>query len=915
MTVDRVSSKTGVSKKGKWSSNAMVVGGGVAGMQAALDIANQGFKVFLLEQWSSIGGRMAMIDKTFPTLDCSVCILTPRLSEVARHPNIEMLTYSDIKKVEGQAGDFEVTVLRRSRYVSDEKCNGCGDCVPVCPVEVPNEFDQKIGFRKAVYIPFPQATPITHTITKKGHASCTITCPAHVNAQGFLALMRAGKHDKALALVREGIPFAGSLGRVCPATCEDECERQTIDEAVSIKNLHRWLADYEARSGTYEAKPPELDKEEKIAVVGAGPAGVACAEKLAKLGYPVTVFEAKDEAGGLLRYGIPEYRLPRDVLAGEIKMVEDLGVKFIFGTKGESAKKLLTEGFSAVFLGTGAPVSSQLRIAGEDARGVYHATEFLEKINTDQRVRLGSKVAIIGGGNSAIDAARVAKRLGAKDVRIIYRRSRVEMPAIDTEIEDAVEEGIELVLLANPTEIIESKGRVMGITIIRMELGEPDESGRRRPIPIPGSEFSFPLDNVIIAIGQQVGNEGPQTEVSVNSWGQPEVDPITMQTSVKGVFAGGDLVDVSTAVNAVGHGHEAAESIHRYLRKLDMTEGRPRAFIPVPSEDIDKTFYKPRDRAAMPKLSPSKAASTFDEVENGFQEEPALLEAGRCIGCAVCSECGECVIACPKDAIDHSMTDEVVTLNIGAIVLATGYRLFDVTEYPQYGYEIFANVIQAMEFERLINAAGPTHGHLIRLSDGKIPKSIGFIQCVGARDVGKDVAYCSRVCCMYGIKNAVMAKEHNPETEVTIYYADIRAFGKGFEEFYEMAKTHFDVKFVRGRVGEVEENPDTKDIIVRVENTETLEFQETVHDLIVLSPGIQPAMGLGNLSDLLGVELDPDGFIDVEHPLLTPVDAAKTGVFVCGCTDGPKDIPDSVAAGSAAAMRATIILSKGGDDK
>ncbi|MHA2086013.1 MAG: NAD(P)-binding protein [Candidatus Thorarchaeota archaeon] len=308
MTIERAV-KSGTTPTGRGSNNALVVGGGVAGMQAALDMADMGTKVYLLEQSSSIGGRMAMIDKTFPTLDCSACILTPRLSEVSRHPNIELLTYSELQKVEGKAGNFKVNVLKKSKFVDDDKCSGCGDCVPVCPVEVPNEFDQNLGFRKAIYVPFPQATPNTHTVTKRGQAACKITCPAHVNPQGFIALMREGKYDLALKLVRDAIPFPGSLGRICPGLCEEECERQLIDESLSIRNLHRWLADYELENSSTEFKPMEFDKTEEVAVIGAGPAGIACAEKLVKLGYPVTVFEAKPEAGGLLRYGIPEYRL------------------------------------------------------------------------------------------------------------------------------------------------------------------------------------------------------------------------------------------------------------------------------------------------------------------------------------------------------------------------------------------------------------------------------------------------------------------------------------------------------------------------------------------------------------------------------------------------------------------------------
>ncbi len=432
----------------KPSETALVIGGGVAGMQAALDIADQGYRVVLVEKTPSIGGVMAKLDKTFPTLDCSACILTPRLSEVSRHPNITLLTYSEVTGISGEAGDFRIKVLKKARKVLEDKCSGCGDCVPHCPIQLRNEFDQNLGYRKAIYIGFPQSTPLIYTI----------------------------------------------------------------------------------------------------------------------------------------------------------------------------------------------------------------------------------------------------------------------------------------------------------------------------------------------------------------------------------------------------------------------------------------------------------------DSEN-------------------CIKCELCVKSCEREAIDLSMENEEIEIPAGAIVIATGYQLFDVSQYHRLGYGRFKNVINALEYERLINAAGPTGGNLMRLSDGKIPKSIGFVQCVGARDVQKNVPYCSRVCCMYGIKNAVMAKElqHDAVKNVTVYYADIRAYGKGFEEFYNMAKERFGIKFIRGRVGEVEEVAKTKNITVWAENTETGDFLKQEHELLVLCPGILPPKGLNVLAETLGLELSVDGFIPIQYPASNPVDTAINGVYVAGCAESAKDIPDSVAAGSAAAMRASITLARGGE--
>lgn len=433
----------------KATDTAVIIGGGVAGIQAALDLADQGYQAILVEKTPSVGGVMAMLDKTFPTLDCSACILTPRLSEVARHPNVKLLTYSEVTGITGEAGDFRVRVLRKARKVLEDKCSGCGECVPHCPVQVRNEFDQNLGYRKAIYIGFPQSTPLVYTI-----------------------------------------------------------------------------------------------------------------------------------------------------------------------------------------------------------------------------------------------------------------------------------------------------------------------------------------------------------------------------------------------------------------------------------------------------------------------------DSNACIKCELC------VKSCDREAIDLTQEDEEIEIPAGAIVIATGYELFDVSQYHRLGYGRFKNVINALEYERLINAAGPTQGNLMRFSDGKIPKSIGFVQCVGARDVKKDVPYCSRVCCMYGVKNAVMAKElqHDNVKNVTIYYADIRAYGKGFEEFTYMAKTRFGIKFLRGRVGEVQEDAKTKNLMIWAENTETGEFLKQEHEMLVLCPGIVPPRDLKHLAENLGLEVGIDGFIPIKYPASNPVDTSIPGVFVAGCAESAKDIPDSVAAGSAAAMRASIVLARGGGE-
>ena len=625
--------------------SVMVVGAGIAGIQTALDLADKGIHVDLIERNVSIGGYMAKLEKTFPTLDCSMCILSPKLSAIDRNKNIDIYTTTEVEEIERDYGNFKIKLKKHPRYIDLEKCNDCGDCLKVCPVLTPKHHDLGMSKRTAIYKPFPQAVPGAVSIEKLGHAACKISCPAHVSCQGFVTLTREGKYEEALKLVREAIPFPGALGRVCPALCEDECERGTYDKSVSIRNVHRWLHDHELETGEVAPVENEIDKKEKVAVVGAGPAGIACALYLTQQGYPVTVFEERKEAGGLLRWGIPKHRLPRDILKSEIEYVEQHGVEIITGKRVDSLDELRKQGFDAIFLGTGAYVSSKLRVNGEDAKGVYHALDFLYRVNSEQQVDLGSKVAVIGGGNSAIDSARVALRLGA-DVTLVYRRSRAEMPAIKSEIDDAVKEGVKLKLLANPVEVLVSNGAVSGIKCIKMKLGEPDDSGRRRPVPVPGSEFDLDVDNVIIAIGQSVHPDGPHSELELSRWGTPVVDASTMQTSMKDVFAGGDLVTgPALAVEAVGAGHEAAKSISLFLQGLDLIETREKVLPRAPRPELEQDELPGGKRAKMKTIPAKSRAKNFEEVETGFTEKIAVKESERCLNCAICCECKLCV--CP----------------------------------------------------------------------------------------------------------------------------------------------------------------------------------------------------------------------------------------------------------------------------
>jgi heterodisulfide reductase subunit A len=895
------------------SQAALVVGGGIAGIQAALDIADAGFKVYLVEKSPSIGGRMSQLDKTFPTLDCSSCILTPKMADVPRNPNITLLTCTQVKTVDGEAGAFHVTLEREPRYVDESACTGCAQCADACPVSVPNAFNAGLDRHKAIYRVFPQAVPATFVIDKKP-SPCKITCPAHIPVQGYIALIAEGKFREAYQRVRDaGVPFVGTLGRVCYHPCETECKRADWDEAVSICALKRFA--YDAGADHHKPEPVPVKYEERVAVVGAGPAGLTAAYELVRRGYKVTVYDALPAPGGMLAAGIPEYRLPRDVLNHEIDYILALGVELKMNTPigrdGGPSLDDLRGDYQAVFMAIGAHGSSRLGVPGEDMPGVFQAVPFLRHLNLGHEAAIGKKVAVIGGGNSAIDAARCALRLGAQ-VQLVYRRSRAEMPAAAWEVAAAEEEGVTLTFLSAPTKVLEKDGRVVGIECIRMELGEPDSSGRRRPVPIPGSEYVLEVDTVIAAIGQNVESASMGVETK---WDRLVVDPLTLETSVKGVFAGGDAVmGPASVVEAVGAGIEAAESIHRYLHGLDLREGRE-AHSPK-AKDIHVVPGKPvqrAPRAPMPELSVPERITGFQEVELGLTKEQAMAEAQRCLSCAVCSECNQCIAACQRGAILHDDKPRHMEVDVGTVIVATGFDVFDPHRKPEFGYGSYPQVITSLEFERLASASGPTAGKISL--NGHLPKKVAFIQCVGSRDksisLGRDDGtlhpYCSRVCCMAVAKQAHLAHDRLPGAEITVFYMDVRAFGKGFEEFYDRVRKE-GIIYRRGNPSEIIRRGEK--VVVRAEDTLIGEQVEVEADLVVLAVGMQPRADMKVLSRTLSLSRSEDGFFLESHPKLRTVESSVPGIYLAGCCQGPKDIPDTVAHAKAAASAAMIMLNR-----
>lgn len=483
---------------------------------------------------------------------------------------------------------------------------------------------------------------------------CQVACPLHTDIRGYIAAIARLEFDKAYAIAREPNPLIHVCSRVCTHPCEEKCRRGEVDEPVAIWALKRFVADVVRGKRRFATRNSQFAT--RVAIVGSGPCGLAAAHDLARMGYQVTIFEAHSEPGGMLTIGIPRYRLPREVIEVDIKQILDLGVELKTNTPiGEeiTLSDLKERGYDAIFISTGAHKSRRLGIEGEAL--AFFGVEFLREINLGRPVEIGRRVLVIGGGNVAIDSARSALRLGAEEVKIIYRRSRAEMPAGEEEVEEAESEGVEFHFLATPTKIISEDGKVVGMECIRMRLGPPDESGRRRPIPIEGSEFTIEGDTIIIAIGQtpDLSFIRPEDGIEITTRGTIAVDPITLATSAQGIFAGGDVITgPGSVVEAISFGKKAAISIDAYLR------GETPSFEePVELEALSqKTLARIKriGREEVPKLQKPLG---FEEVKLGYSVGMAVRASHRCLTCGAgaiiesekCASCLTCVRVCPYE--------------------------------------------------------------------------------------------------------------------------------------------------------------------------------------------------------------------------------------------------------------------------
>jgi formate dehydrogenase (NADP+) beta subunit len=617
---------------GKAAPSVCVVGGADSAQGAA---AVMGMEVGMAEPLKSYntctGGNRA--ENKFVYVGVNTCSAQAAMSGGQRVCSVGCLGLGDCVR----ACMFGALTMGPAGYpvVDRQKCVGCGVCELICPKGVMNvtTASQRI-------LHFNQSDDRL--------APCRQTCPAEIDIPKYIAQIREGDYEGAVNTIRERNPLLLACGRVCPHPCEENCRRGIEDDPVSINQLKRFAADYEMNAGKRVPVPVAPSTGKHVAVVGGGPAGLTCAFFLRRLGHDVTIYEAMPKLGGMLRYGIPEYRLPKKVLDWEIEGILNLGIEahtnMKFGRDFDLAS-LAAKNYDAVFLGIGAWQDSKLRVEGENLKGCYTGIDFLSRLAGGEEIPVGRSSVIIGGGNTAIDCTRNLLRLGVENVYIVYRRTRNEMPANEVEIDAAEEEGVKFQFLAAPVRVIgDENGNVTHLEYLKMELGEPDASGRRRPVPIEGSETLIETDMVITAIGQSPEvsfTEGIMEQVmqlKTTRWNTIEVDPATLQSNIPHIFAAGDAATgPSLVVTAIGGGRRAARSIHQYVTGLPVSADPKELAKDLIAETIfDQVpgIVKSR-RTHMPELPVEERIHSFIEVDQVLSEEAARGESNRCLFCCL----------------------------------------------------------------------------------------------------------------------------------------------------------------------------------------------------------------------------------------------------------------------------------------
>lgn len=844
---------------------------------------------------------------------------------MGRHENINLLAYSEVENVSGYIGNFDVRVRQKARYIDPEVCTGCSDCAIVCPVEVLNPFDLNLGTRKAAYRHSAQAVPGSYTIEKRGVAPCRDACPTNQRAQGYIALVGEKRYADAYWAIRREHPFPSVCGRVCNRKCEEACSRGNYDEPINIMAIKRFVSDWafthqdelseindKSLAGTPFAPDP-VPKGKKVAIIGAGPAGLTAALNLVRLGHDVKVYDSLPVAGGMMKVGVPLHRSSSEHLDWEIEQILAEGVELQLNTRVDDISALFEEGYSAVMIATGANKAKKLSITNSDHPDNWLSLDLLRRVALGEKMDLsGRKVVVLGGGNVALDVARTVIRLGEPEVRMACLEPRDEMPGFAWEIGEAEEEGIQIFPGRTFKEIMVEGNRIAGIRSVEIEFrgfvdGRPDFD------EIRGTEHDIPGDLVIWAIGQEPDLSYLPTNGSIDKRHPTGIDTDPeMMSSLPGVFCAGDLRLGMTnfIVDAIGEGHHVARCIDRYLRGDEgLKEPIELDVVQLSVDEIEAKITSgkanERPRVPIPSIPLSERRNNSREVDLTLTEEQVLEEAERCLGCGVCSECLECVTACEIGAIHHDMQDEIIDLNVGSIILATGFQIFDPNVASEYGYGRLDNVITAMEFERMISPTGPTDGQVL-LKNGKSPKSVAILHCVGSRDEQYH-SYCSRVCCMYSLKIAQLTHEY-VDAEVHEIYRDIRTVGSGHEAFFNRTKGT-GVNFYHGKVKSVDK--ENGRLVVRWDESFHGEPDLIDVEMVILATGFEPRADAGQVASTFGISRGASGFFLERHPKLAPVETSTSGIYLAGGCQSPKDISDSVAQAGGAAAAALSLIDQG----
>ncbi len=841
---------------------------------------------------------------------------------VGRHEKINLMTFSEVESVSGYVGNFKVRVCQKPRYVDEDLCTGCGQCEDVCPIEVTSSFDIGLSKRKAIYRNFAQATPNAFAVDKRGIAPCREACPIDQRAMGYIALARQKRFADAYWAIRRENPFPSVCGRVCNHLCEDSCSRSEYDEPVNIMAIKRFIGDWAYKNR--DQLPDMLDKSitgtpfkhapspthKKVAVIGAGPAGLTAALDLVRLGHSVKVFDSYPVAGGMMRVGIPPHRLPPELLDWEIQQILDEGVELQLNTWIDDIQGLLSDVYDAVMIATGAHKAIKLSIRNSNHPDNWLSVDFLRKVFLGEEIDLSDRdVIVLGAGDVALDVARTAVRLGEPKVKIVCRGMRASF----NEIEETEIEGVEIIKgRVFKSIIVGDNEKIIGVECLEAHVGGIVD-GRRIVEEIPNSEHIIKGDLIIWALGQHPDFSFLPQDGSINTRypvGLQADDE--MMTTMEGVFTAGDVHRGATffVVDAIAEGHKVALCIDRYLQgEKDLLNPPKRTrSVQMSKSDvkvrIEQGLASDQSRVKISTIHPEERRNNFREVDLTLTEAEVLTEAARCLECGVCAECMECVSACDKGAIDHDMQERIEEINVGAIILATGFKDFDPNIAKEYGSQL-PNVITAMEFERLINPSGPTDGKVL-LENGERPRSVAILHCVGSRDE-KYHEYCSRACCMYSLKLAQLVREY-VDADVYEIYRDMRTFGKGYEEFYNRIKME-GVEFYHGRVNQVTKQ--NGHLVVNWEEKFFGQPDKVEVDMVILATGFEPQLDAGKVARTFGISRGRDGFFLEKHPKLGPVETTTDGIFIAGACQSPKDIPDSVAQAGASAAAALSLIDQG----